>query len=219
MTSGLRVAIAVGVLMLISGLPGSPAAAAAERPTAAETAAERPAAAETAAETPPCDVLLFDATVEDQFESDRSTAELHDTIAVVVWSDRKASEWAASWAELLADGLRGQIEGDLVELRAWAHTKGAPFFVKGRIRGSFPEQRAAWAFLDWDGRWKEHYDPREDHVTAYVFDRAGCLVARETGTEADAAAVARLVRAAQEILIRDHETATGETPRTGEIDP
>lgn len=165
----------------------------------------------------PCDQPLLEVEVEDQFQRERATKALLGTVSVIVWADRGASDWSGTWSEMLSDGLQGQIGSGLVQVRGWAHTKGAPFFVKGRIRRSFPDDPAAWTYLDWDGMWKEHYEPREDHVTVYVFDRAGCLVARETGTAVDAAAVARVVRAAQEVLIRDHEAATGEASRTGEI--
>lgn len=161
-----------------------------------------------------CAVRLFDFEIQDQFEREHTQDELLGQVAVIVWSDRKAFDWSDGWDAMLREALQGQIEGGMVEVRRWAHTKGAPFFVKGRIRRSFPEERSRWALLDWDGELRKRFDPPEDHVTVYVFDREGCLVAQETGEEVDAEAVARLARAAQQVLV---DEAGGVVP--GEIQP
>lgn len=152
---------------------------------------------------PPCDETLFEFEVEDQFQDERTHRDLLGTVSLIVWADRKATEWSGAWGSMLSDALEGQIAGGLVQVRGWAHTRGAPFFIKGRIRGKFPKEPASWAFLDWGGDFRERYEPEEDHVTVYVFDRQGCLVATEMGQEIDAAAIARLTRAAQDVLERD----------------
>ena len=153
----------------------------------------------------PCSDRLFEFRVEDQFESVRTHADVLGTVTVLVWADRDANEWTTAWIDMLDAALRGQVEGGLVGIRRWAHTRGAPFFVKGRIRRSFPEAPEGWVFVDWKGRFAERYAPREEHVNAYVFDREGCLVAHESGREVEATAIARLARAAQDVLIRDLE--------------
>ncbi len=153
----------------------------------------------------PCDERLPAFELEDQFEDERTQDDVLGTVSVLIWADRDAREWSDDWRAMLTAALRGQVEGGLVQIRAWAHTKGAPFFVKGRIRGSFPEDPARWAVLDWDGVFEEHFEPREEHVTVFVFDREGCLVARETGREVDAGSIAVLADAAQKVLVRDLE--------------
>jgi len=153
----------------------------------------------------PCEERLPEFELEDQFEDERTQDDVLGTVSVLIWADRDAREWSDDWRDMLTAALRGQVEGDLVQIRGWAHTKGAPFFVKGRIRGSFPEEPERWAVLDWDGVFEEHFEPREEHVTVFVFDREGCLVARESGQEVEARSVAMLVDAAQKVLVRDLE--------------
>ena len=153
----------------------------------------------------PCDERLPEFELEDQFEDERTHDDVLGTVSVLIWADRDGREWSGEWREMITAALRGQVEGGLVQIRGWAHTKGAPFFVKGRIRGSFPEEPARWAVLDWDGVFEEHFEPREEHVTVFVFDREGCLVARATGQEVDARRVAELADAAQRVLVRDLE--------------
>ncbi len=153
----------------------------------------------------PCDERLPEFELEDQFENDRTQDDVLGTVSVLIWADRDGREWSGDWREMLTAALRGQVEGGLVQIRDWAHTKGAPFFVKGRIRGSFPEETERWAVLDWDGVFEEHFEPREEHVTVFVFDREGCLVARESGQEVETRSVATLADAAQKVLVRDLE--------------
>lgn len=162
----------------------------------------------------PCEVSLFEFDAEDQFEDDRTHEDLLGTVSVLVWADRKASEWSGDWGEMLADALQGQIAAGDVQVRGWAHTRGAPFFIKGRIRRNFSEDRASWSILDWGGDFEREYDPREDHVNVFVFDREGCLVTTATGQEIDPRVVARLARAAQEVLVAEHG---GKVP--GELTP
>ena len=133
---------------------------------------------------------------------------------MLVWADRKASEWSPQWGTTLAEALRGQIGAGDVQVRGWAHTRGAPFFVKGRIRKNFPQDPVRWAFVDWSGDFAKHYKTTEGHVNVFVFDREGCLVAREVGQELDADAVARLARAAQDVLVAENG---GRVP--GELTP
>lgn len=162
----------------------------------------------------PCDVSLFEFEVEDQFENEHTHRELLGTISVLVWADREASDWSGEWSDMLSEALRGQIAAGDVQVRGWAHTRGAPFFVKGRIRRSFPDDPEHWTFLDWSGDFKGAYETEEHHVNVFVFDREGCLVARETGQEVDPQVLARIVRAAQDVLV---EESGGDVP--GEIQP
>ena len=162
----------------------------------------------------PGETRLFTFEVEDQFENDHTHRELLGTISVLVWADRKASEWSGDWGEMLSEALQGQIAAGDVQVRGWAHTRGAPFFIKGRIRKNFPKDPEHWSFLDWGGDFESEYETEEDHVNVFVFDREGCLVARESGQEIDPQVLARIVRAAQDVLV---EEAGGDVP--GEIHP
>lgn len=157
--------------------------------------------AATAASDAPCLDRLFEFEVEDQFKDDRTAADLLGRVSVVVWADRDAREFTDSWREAIESGLGDAIAAGDVQVRAWAHTKGAPFFVKGRVRGSFSEDRERWAFLDWDGLFRERYEPTDGEVNVFLFDRDGCLVERTTGKNAGVEEEARQIVERVEALI------------------
>jgi len=138
---------------------------------------------------------LIPFSIEDQFKETHTEAEFAGGTVALVWGDRKSRDDAAVWADSLTAAFSRRLPSGSWQVRRVVHTKGAPFFVKGKIRGSFPRDPAAWALLDWKGVFRQAYQPEKNHVTVFLFAADGALVARRTGQEVDPAVVQELVDA------------------------
>lgn len=139
-------------------------------------------------------IELIDFHIEDQFQKEHTREEILGAPSLLVWADRKGKEYIDAWDDALIDALDGRA----VQWRAIAHVKGVPGWIpglKGRIRGSFSDDPARWALLDWDGEFAEAYHPTEDQVTVFVFDAEGCLRVRVSGTDPEPALVRAVIEA------------------------
>ncbi len=139
---------------------------------------------------------LINFQIEDQFKHEHSSEEFVGKIAVFVWTDRQSKDFSSAWVAALTDAMAASPPKFPWEVRRVSHTKGAPFFVKGRIRNSFAQDPDKWALLDWQGKFAEAYAPAKNRVTILVFGADGILLTRHTGTVVDPVAVEELVRTA-----------------------
>ncbi len=139
---------------------------------------------------------LIPFAVEDQFKQVHTEAELAGRAVALVWCDRGSRALSAAWADSLSAAFARGLPEDAWQVRVAAHTKGAPFFVKGRIRGSFSRDPANWALLDWKGVFRAAYHPVQDRITILLFGPRGELLDRWSGGGADAAVAAELTRVA-----------------------
>ena len=78
------------------------------------------------------------------------------------------------------------------DMAAGFGTKGVPFFLKGMVRGKFPQEPGEWVLLDWKGRFAKAYEWVEGESNILVFDAGGALVHQTHGTEVVAAQVERV---------------------------
>jgi hypothetical protein len=127
---------------------------------------------------------MIEFEIEDQFKEKHTHEELVGGTVVLVWADRKGSDYLDAWNEALDEALDGLD----VHRRSLAHVKGVPGWIpglKGKIRGRFAEDPAEWALLDWDGKFAKAYNRTEDTVNVIVFDAEGCLVGRVAGDAPD----------------------------------
>lgn len=148
----------------------------------------------TAASAQPERLVPF--AIEDQFKETHSEAKLSGGVTVLVWCDRASRDMSDSWVESLEASFARGVPAGTWQVRHVAHTKGAPFFVKGKIRGSFSRDPDRWALLDWKGLFRETYAPPDEQVTVLMFGPDGKLLARHSGREVSAAVVASLTRTA-----------------------
>lgn len=142
---------------------------------------------------------LIDFEIQDQFKKKHRDEEYRGQIVVVIGSDRHGTKYNAKWGKAIADSLGEQRAGEVAWL-AVADTRGAPFFLKGMIRGKFPKEKARWALTDWDGEFATAYDWVEKSSNILVFDQQGNLVARDHGTSVEAQQVEAICAVLNELM-------------------
>ena len=173
---------------------GFPAALPAFRSTA-PTAGPRPGrvpflavvilllAAQTGAEVSSSTLVPFQ--LKDQHEALHTEARFSGAPLVVLWGDRQGSKFMKRWSTLLADSLRMEVNGGELRRLDVAHTRGAPFFIKGRIRKAFRRDWPDPVLLDWEGIFAKAYGCPGDSCTIFLFDGQGALTRRWTVTDPD----------------------------------
>lgn len=139
---------------------------------------------------------LVPFSIEDQFKQVHTASELAGQAVALVWYDRSSRDAGAVWADSLTAVFARSLPTDRWQVRLAAHTKGAPFFVKGKIRGSFSKDPERWALLDWKGTLREAYDPPPDRVTVMVFTPDGRLAAKRSVLAFDSRVAVELARTA-----------------------
>jgi hypothetical protein len=135
---------------------------------------------------------MIEFEIEDQFKEKHTHEELLGSPVVLVWSDRKGSDFMDVWDEALDEALIGHD----VQRRSLAHVKGVPGWIpglKGKIRGRFSDDPSEWALLDWDGKFAKAYNRTEETVNVLVFDADGCLMGRVSGDSPDPVLIAALL--------------------------
>lgn len=137
------------------------------------------AAAATAAQPP----SLIEYEIEDQFERQHRDEELRGRVAVVIAAGRKGREFTSPWGDAVRSRLAGPVESGSVAVLPVADLRGVPGFMKGRVRGRFPEEPERWILMDWGGRFAEAYDLDEESVSLLLFGADGALVTRMSGRE------------------------------------
>lgn len=135
---------------------------------------------------------LIEFELEDQFQETHRDEDFAGKVVVLVGSDRGGSGFNAPWGQALHEALQGHPHRDQVVFLPVADTRGAPFFLKGYIRGKFPEDPERWTLLDWKGRLAQAYAFHPDHCNIVVFDHEGYRVERLHGREVDPDRVAAL---------------------------
>ncbi len=138
---------------------------------------------------------LIDFEIKDQHDRTHTHAELAGRVAVLMWIDRKAGDWRDQWHAALKTALQPQLDAGQADVRIVAHVKGAPFFIKGSIKGAFRDDVSDWVLMDWKGRFDEAYAPTADHVNVMLFAADGALAGTWTGQELDAAVIGEVTAA------------------------
>lgn len=136
---------------------------------------------------------LIPFEIEDQFEEVHRDADYANRILIVIGSDRDGSEFNPVWGEALTAALEGEDGYARIAMLPVADLQGVPFFVKGMVRGRFPEDPEQWVAMDWDGVFSEAYGFVESSSNILVFAPGGRLVQRAHGRELDAAVLQSLV--------------------------
>ncbi len=116
---------------------------------------------------------LIDFRIKDQFGKLHTSGSFRNSVAIVVSGDRKGYEYTKEWSPVLADSLAVEVKSFRVRFIPHAHLKGAPFFMKGTIKGKFSEAPDKWVLMDWGGEFNQAYELKEDHCNIVVFDQDG----------------------------------------------
>ena len=144
----------------------------------------------TADNTPPLQYDMKDGQGQQHLRSGAS-----GVVLLALWGDRGGSEFMEKWSPALNDSLAG-LAG--VRRLDFAHVKGAPFFIKGKIRKRFRENWPGTVLLDWEGEFRRAYACAQDSCTAILFDREGRPQRRWTVGELDPDLLAEMTEAARQ---------------------
>lgn len=144
---------------------------------------------------------LIEYEIEDQFEQGHRDGELRDRVAVVIAAGRKGREFATPWGDAVRARLAGPLAAGRVAVLPVADLRGVPGFMKGRVRGRFPEEPERWILMDWDGRFAEAYELDEESVSLLLFGADGALITRMSAREVNQQLVEHLGALVDETLL------------------
>ncbi len=123
---------------------------------------------------------LITFRLKDQHDRLHTDARYRQAPLLVLWSDRRGADFMDAWAPLLADSLAAPLTGYRLNLVEVAHGKGAPFFVKGKIKGKFATPGRGPVLMDWDAEFARAYGCAADSCTILLFAPDGGPPARWT---------------------------------------
>jgi hypothetical protein len=139
-------------------------------------------------------VEMIDFEIEDQLEQEHTKSDLLGTSTVVLCGDRHGSKFIDAWYDTLKATIEGHPEIKGTKIVELATLKGVPFFVKGKVKNSFPKNPDRPVLLDWKGKFAKAYDLEKDVCSILLFDARGRLVHREYVTEVDPEVLSGLSR-------------------------
>ncbi len=140
---------------------------------------------------PPAPPLSFD--LKDQFDREYTQAMCAGRVAIVVIADREGSKFSGRWSEAVGRGL--DAAAPAAEWVPVATLPAVPGFMRGFIRGKFPQKKEQWTLLDWGGSLARAYGLAGKRCHVLVFGPDGRLRHRSGGREVDDAAVTAVVAA------------------------
>jgi len=143
---------------------------------------------------------LLDFEIKDQFENVHRGSDVAGSIVVLIGADRAGSQFTQAWSKAVRDALSGHPRYVEIAHLAHADLRGAPFFIKGFLRGKFPQDPDRWTLMDWKGVIPKAYDFASKSANVLVFAPDGALVHHASGREPDDEAVRGLVMALRELL-------------------
>ncbi|MCP4574271.1 MAG: hypothetical protein GY838_18065 [bacterium] len=138
--------------------------------------------------------------IKDQNDVLYTDARYRNAPLLVFWGDREGIENLGDWSPVLCDSLASELRGYRLRAVDVAHTKGAPFFVKGMIKKRLRAEGNAPVLLDWDGAFAKAYDCRKDQANILLFDRTARLVRIWAVAESDPATKAEILVVVKETV-------------------
>jgi predicted transcriptional regulator len=143
---------------------------------------------------------LLDFELKDQFENPHRRSDVAGNIVLLIGSDRGGSQFNGAWGKAIHDSLSDHPRYDQISHLGYADLRGVPFFVKGVVRGKFPQDPDQWVLMDWNGTIAKAYDFAPKSANVLVFAPDGALVHHASGREPDEEIVRDVVTALRETL-------------------
>lgn len=143
---------------------------------------------------------LIEFEIKDQFHNVHRDSDYKDCILVVIGSDKNGSKFNSGWGEAIANPFKDALRTKKVVFLPVADVQGVPFFLKGMVRGKFPEDPDKWALTDWKGRFAKAYKFEPKAANILVFDQRGELAHRTHGREVEPDILEAVVRSVQVLL-------------------
>jgi hypothetical protein len=143
---------------------------------------------------------VLDFELEDQFREVHRSSDFVGRVAILIGSDRHGVPYNDAWGEAIGTRIADHPNFHLVTFLAYADLRAVPFFLKGSVRGKFPQQRDAWVLLDWKGTIAKTYGftPKASNVLVVAPD--GAFVHHVSGTEPDEQNVAETAAVVRRLL-------------------
>lgn len=143
---------------------------------------------------------LIDFEIEDQFENIHRRSDVLGSVVLLIGSDEDGSKFNVAWGESIHGSLGHHPQYDRISHLAHADLRDVPFFLKGFVRGMFPENPDQWVLMDWKGVIAETYKfvPKSSNVLVFAPD--GVLVHHASGHEPDDESLRGLVSILRELL-------------------
>jgi hypothetical protein len=117
------------------------------------------------------DSALISFKLEDQFKREYSNAHFSDRIIILLESDRVGSQYQNLWQDAIHDSLQRIGILDQTQIISAADLRGVPFFLKGFMRGKFPQEKENWCLMDWNGILAKAYGFVSDKCNIIIFDQ------------------------------------------------
>jgi len=152
------------------------------------------------ASTPIEEIRLVDFELKDQFGDIHLRRDVEGTIVLLIGSDKDGSEYNGLWSKAIHDALGAHPDYSQISHLAYADVRGVPFFLKGVIRGYFPEEPENWNLMGWKGELAEIYDFVPESTNILLFAPNGDLVHLASGHELDEDVLDSLITALREQL-------------------
>ena len=128
---------------------------------------------------------LLDFEFQDQFEHVHRRSDVEGSIVLLIGSDKGGSQFNQLWGKAIHDSLADHPRYSQISHLAYSDLRGVPFFLKGMIRGKFPEDPKHWVMMDWKGEVAKAYDFAPKSSNVLVFAPDGALVHHTSGREPD----------------------------------
>lgn len=143
---------------------------------------------------------LLDFELQDQFEAVHRRSDVEGTIVLLIGSDKGGSQFNQLWGKAIHDSLADHPRYSQISDLAYSDLRGVPFFLKGMIRGKFPEDPKHWVIMDWKGEVAKAYDFAPESSNVLVFAPDGALVHHISGQEPDDEDIQEVVSKLRELL-------------------
>ncbi len=128
---------------------------------------------------------LISFKLKDQFDRVYSDNDFENKILIVVGSDKTGSQYNREWIDAILDSLKKGDGLQDVRFLGVADLRGVPFFLKGYVKGKFPDQKSRWVLMDWDGKFAKHYQFKADVCNIAIINRKDRLIYQTSGTQLD----------------------------------
>ena len=114
--------------------------------------------------------------LHDQFKTPCSFSFPRDRITVLMFADRKASDYAEPWAQKLWDTYKDRIDMQGVGVGRWI-----PFFERPLIRMLVRKATDYSIMLDWKGKVADQYYYQRNEFCVHVIEPGGGIVRTVAG--------------------------------------
>ena len=136
---------------------------------------------------------LVEFEIPDQFKQLHRNSDYAGSYLIVIGSDREGSRFNPKWGLAIEEALGERPDDDPFAIAYLADLDGVPGFLKGFIRGKFPEDPRRWILMDWEGVFSGTYGFESKNSNIFVFSPTGELLMRTFGREPDPKVVQRVV--------------------------